>query len=252
MRWHVGTSGFSYKEWKGPFYPADLPQKRWLAFYAERLSAVEINNTFYRSPRREMLEGWAAEVGERFTFVLKAPQRITHKQRLVEVDEPVGWLWEAAQGLGPHLGPILFQLPPFARADVELLRRFLGALPAGLRAVLEFRHPSWSTEPVHEMVREALREHGAAWCTADTGAGEDAENDTGESGGAADGDALVSTADFGYVRLRREAYDDAALAAWSERIRAAGWSEAFVFFKHEDAGTGPRLAARLRELVGDA
>lgn len=236
MRWHVGTSGFSYKEWKGPFYPDDLPQKRWLAYYAERLSAVEINNTFYRSPRRAMLEGWAAEVGERFTFVLKAPQRITHKQRLVDVAEPVGWLWDAAQGLGPHQGPILFQLPPFARADVDVLRAFLAGLPGGLRAVLEFRHASWESDAV----RGVLREHGAAWCTADTEGRDDGADE-----------ALVSTAGFGYLRLRREAYDDAALAAWVERVRAEDWSEVFVFFKHEDAGTGPRLAARLLELVGD-
>ena len=232
MRWRIGTSGYSYREWKGPFYPADLPQKRWLEYYATQLDAVEINNTFYRMPKSEVMERWAGEVGDDFTFVLKASQRITHHARLKDVEEPVGYLWSAAQHLGQHCGPILFQLPPFAHKDIERLRTFLGALPDGLRAVLEFRHDSWNDDEVVAL----LAEHGAALCSADTDDGLDAP-------------ALLATAPFGYVRLRREDYDDERLKAWIERIRAQDWQDVYVFFKHEDAGAGPKLAARLRQLV---
>ncbi|HMB68222.1 MAG TPA: DUF72 domain-containing protein [bacterium] len=232
MNWWVGTSGFSYKEWKGAFYPEKLAAKDMLAFYATRLTAVEINNTFYRSPSAALLEGWASQVGDGFRFVLKATRRITHFARLKEsAAEPTAYFLETAAGLGARLGPILFQLPPNFRADPELLGGFLARLPEGTRAAFEFRHESWLTEEVYAR----LRERNVALCRADSDGDEDA--------------ALVSTADYGYLRLRRTAYGDDALRLWRDRARDAGWEDAHVFFKHEDEAAGPRLAGRFLELA---
>jgi uncharacterized protein YecE (DUF72 family) len=231
MRLRAGTSGFSYKEWKGPFYPETLPNSDMLRFYAERLSTVEINNTFYRMPRRQMLEGWSRKVPDDFVFVLKASRKITHQARLKESShDSVEYLWSVAEALGPHLGPVLFQLPPNMKKDVKRLVAFMGALPEGLRAAFEFRNDSWFDDDV----LEALRDGGHALCLADTDENEDR--------------TLVATTDWGYLRLRREAYDDAALESWIEAIGDQGWDECFVFFKHEDEGAAPRLAARMLEL----
>ncbi|HYX21104.1 MAG TPA: DUF72 domain-containing protein [Thermoanaerobaculia bacterium] len=225
MRVLAGTSGFSYKEWKGSFYPEDLPAARMLSYYAERLPAVEINNTFYRMPKPALLEGWSAEVPESFRFVLKASQRITHFRRLKEAGADVAYFFDVAAVLGDRLGPALFQLPPNLKKDLPRLEAFLATLPGGRRAAFEFRHASWFEDDVFE----ALRRRGAALCIA-----EDEELAT----------PLVPTADWGYLRLRRQDYDDAAVAAWAEKVRGQNWSEAYVFFKHEDAGSGPRLAAQ--------
>jgi uncharacterized protein YecE (DUF72 family) len=213
----VGTSGFAYKEWRGSFYPEKAKDREMLRYYAERFRAVEINNTFYRLPGRETLLRWAEEVPAGFVFVLKASQRITHRQRLsAESRETVEYLFDVASALGERLGPVLFQTPPFFRKDVSRLRDFLGFLPPGGRAAFEFRHESWRDDEVHAV----LRERNAALVCADTeGAGEA---------------AIVPTADWGYVRLRRCDYDDALLAAWAERLRAQPWGKAFVFFKHEE------------------
>ena len=233
MRVRVGTSGFSYKEWKGFFYPADLSAGEMLAYYAERLDTVEINNTFYRMPKESTLLGWAEQVPERFAFVLKASRRITHQKQLVDCGDPLSYLMRTASVLGPRLGPMLFQLPPYLRKDLVRLRDFLELLPHGWRAAFEFRHASWNDDEVHA----ALRDHGAALAVADTDRGDDPP--------------IVATADYGYLRLRREDYDRPALERWAERIGAQAWDETFVFFKHEDEGAGPRLAARLAELVAD-
>lgn len=232
----VGTSGFSYKEWKGSFYPEELPESEMLAYYASRLPAVEINNTFYRMPKRDLLERWAHAVPESFRFVLKAPRRITHEKRLrPDACAPdVAYLLETAAALGPKLGPILFQLPPFLRKDAGRLTEFLALLPAACRAAFEFRHASWADAEVER----ALRARGAALCIADSD-----EHETRP--------ALVATAGWGYLRLRRAGYAEADLAAWAESVRAQPWSEAFVFFKHEDAGAGPALAAAFRALFGN-
>jgi uncharacterized protein YecE (DUF72 family) len=228
MRLRAGTSGFSYKEWKGPFYPEKLPNKDMLRYYAEHLSTVEINNTFYRMPKKDMLEGWARQVPEDFIFVLKASRKITHHARLKETaNDSVAYLWDMAAALGPHLGPILFQLPPNMKKNVDRLLSFTAALPDGLRAAFEFRNESWFDDEVYE----ALRDSGHSLCLADTDDGDDAE--------------LVSTTDWGYLRLRREDYSDDALRAWKAAIHAQPWKEAFVFFKHEDDGAAPRLAQRL-------
>jgi uncharacterized protein YecE (DUF72 family) len=231
VKLRAGTSGFSYKEWKGPFYPADLPDKDMLRYYAEHLSTVEINNTFYRMPKRAVLEEWAGKVPDDFVFVLKASRKITHHARLKEAAyDSVDYLWQVAAGLGKHLGPILFQLPPNAKKNVDRLLAFMSALPAGMRAAFEFRHESWFDAEVYDV----LRDGGHVLCLADVEDGDTPE--------------LVSTADWGYLRLRREDYSDDSLRAWRAAIEAQGWDEAFVFFKHEDEAAAPRLAQRLLSL----
>jgi uncharacterized protein YecE (DUF72 family) len=230
MKLYVGTSGFSYKEWKGSFYPEDLPAGEMLRYYAERLPAVEINNTFYRLPSERLLVEWAEQVPEGFRFVLKASQKITHFKRLRGAEPETEVLLRVAGALGDHLGPLLFQLPPNLKADLPRLEAFLELLPLGARPAFEFRHPSWSEAGT----REALRAHGCALCIADV----DEEPEP----------TIEATANWGYLRLRRQEYDDAALLAWAQRIAEQPWSEAYVFFKHEDAGAGPRLAKRFLEL----
>jgi uncharacterized protein YecE (DUF72 family) len=238
VRLLAGASGFSYKSWKGPFYPVDLPDAEMLAYYARRLPAVEINNTFYRLPKAKVLEDWAGQTPDGFRFVLKASRRITHMQRLKDVGELLGYLFETAGTLGPKLGPFLFQLPPHLKKDLDRLRTFLDLVPPDRRIALEFRNASWFEDDVFE----ALRAHDTALCVAET------EPDDKEGGNETA--PLIATASWGYLRLRRDDYADADLASWAERIRGQGWSEAYVFFKHEDQGAAPRLALRLIELNG--
>ena len=234
MNVHVGTSGYSYPEWKGTFYPAKMPAKQMLGFYGTHFRTVEINNTFYRPPTAPLLDAWAAQVPADFRFVLKAPQAITHVKRLANVSEMVSSLFDAAVTLKERLGPVLFQLPPNFKKDVPRLRAFLALVPAGRRAAVEFRHASWFDDEVFAL----LGDHQTAMCVAD--AGDDLEV------------PFVSTGDFGYLRLRRPDYDDTALAARAGQIRSQGWRDCFVFFKHEDAGAGPRMASRLLELLAEA
>jgi uncharacterized protein YecE (DUF72 family) len=225
MRVFVGTSGYSYKEWKGPFYPKEVPAAGFLRYYAAHFGTVEINNTFYRMPTSKLVEGWASEVPENFTFAVKAPQRITHIAKLEGAEDAVGVLLRTVSSLGSRLGPILFQLPPFMRKDVPRLERFLAALPAGTRAAFEFRHPSWFDDDVWT----TLRSRGVALCVAE---GEALES------------PLVATADWGYVRLRRDAYPEALLDDWARKIRDQPWQSAYVYLKH-DEGDAPSVARRL-------
>lgn len=223
----IGTSGFSYPAWRGSFYPAKMPPAKMLAYYSERLDTVEINNTFYRMPKAEMLAAWAATTPATFRFAPKAPQQITHRQKLVGAADSVGYFLKALASFGEKLGPILFQLPPFLRKDLPRLVDFLALLPREIRAAFEFRHTSWFDDAIYE----ALRAHGAALCVADA-----EELAT----------PLVPTASWGYLRLRRTDYDEAALVAWAEKLAGMDpvWTDAFVYFKHEDAGIGPKLAAQ--------
>jgi uncharacterized protein YecE (DUF72 family) len=231
----VGTSGYSYKEWKGKLYPPDLAARDMLGFYAGRFDTVEINNTFYRMPSAALVAQWGEQVPDRFSFALKAPRRITHLSRLHDTADAVGQFLAATAELGAKRGPLLFQLPPQFRLDLERLRSFLGGLPQpGPRVAMEFRNRSWFTEEVYD----ALREHGVALCV---------------SHGEIEGEPpFVPTATWGYLRLRNVAYDDHALRAWADRLRSQPWSDAWVFFKHEDEATGPRLAERFREIQGGA
>jgi uncharacterized protein YecE (DUF72 family) len=236
VRLRAGASGFAYKPWKGPFYPADLSDSQMLAFYAARLPTVEINNTFYRLPKADVLTGWAEQTPESFHFVLKASRRITHIQRLKDVGELVDYLFTTAASLGDKLGPLLFQLPPHMKKDLDRLRVFLELVPQQRRVALEFRNASWFEDDVLEL----LHAHDAALCVAETGNDED------------DGSEpvpLIATASWGYLRLRRDDYTDADLCSWAGRIAAQPWSDAYVFFKHEDEGAAPKLALRLMELA---
>jgi len=226
MRLHVGTSGYSYTEWKGVFYPEKMPGAKMLDFYAERFDSVEINNSFYRVPETKTLEKWLTQVPESFTFVLKAPQKITHQKKLINCGPDVDFFFKVAETLGDKLGPVLFQLPPFARKDVAKLRDFIAVLPADRRVAFEFRHASWCDDEVYSI----LRDRDAAICLADTDE-------------VTDRDALViPTASWGYLRLRRTEYAEGELEAWRERVARQPWGEAFVFFKHEDEAKGPRFA----------
>jgi uncharacterized protein YecE (DUF72 family) len=225
MRALVGTSGYNYPEWKGSFYPPKLPAAKMLPYYAERLPTVEINYTFYRMPNAKTVAGWVDATPPGFTFVLKAPKRITHDSRLKFVDKPLIYFCDTAAGLGGKLGPLLFQLPPNFKKDAERLRDLLPLIPPGVRCAFEFRHASWFTDDVYEL----LRSRNAALCIADTG---DATT------------PLVPTADFGYFRLRDEGYSRKDLARWAGTVQELGkrWNDAFVFFKHEEAGIGAKLA----------
>ena len=236
MELHVGTSGYSYKEWKGSFYPDDLSPKAMLAYYAERLGAVEINNTFYRLPKVSVLESWAEQVPERFRFSIKASRRITHFARMKpEARDPTEYLLSTVATLGERLGAVLFQLPPNLKKDAERLSGFLDMLPSGTPGAFEFRHPSWHDDEVADL----LRSRGMALVCADT------DDD-------ADDEPIVRTSEWGYLRLRRPDYADTDLARWAERIHETAWERVMVFFKHEDEGAGPRLAARFEERFGEA
>jgi uncharacterized protein YecE (DUF72 family) len=231
MDLYVGTSGYSYKEWKGRFYPKDLPIKQMLRFYGVCFRAVEINYTFRRMPTASVLDSWADAVPADFQFVLKVPEAITHKKRLKDAGDSVSKFLEIAGKLKKRLGPLLFQLPPTFMKDAPRLRAFLALLPPERRVAFEFRHPSWFDDEVFGL----LREHRAALCIAD------AEDDLEVP--------VVATTTWGCLRLRRPDYDDAALKRWVKQVRNQDWQDAFVFFKHEDEGKGPQLAKRFLELA---
>ena len=228
MRWFAGTSGYGYKEWKGVFYPEKIAPAEMLAYYGRKLPAVEINNTFYRMPRTHVLEGWRDAVPQEFRFVIKAPRRLTHQSRL---DDDGAFLADRVATLEDRLGCVLFQLPPYLRKNVGRLVTFLDSWPRELPAAFEFRHISWFDEEVMDV----LRHRGAAICVSDDG--------------KMDLPAVIATTDWLYLRLRREAYDAPALAQWLARGNETGARHGFAFFKHEDAGAGPKLAAAFLELA---
>ena len=201
-----------------------------LQFYAGRFDTVEINNTFYRMPDEKMLAKWAEQVSDRFTFVLKAPQRITHQKKLAGAEDDVRQLFDVATALGPQLGPVLFQLPPFSRKDALKLREFLGILPPKAQVAFEFRHDSWCDEEIYSI----LRQRDVPLCLSDTDE-------------VANPDAVViPTASWGYLRLRRTEYSEDAINDWARRVEKQPWREAYVFFKHEEEGKGPLFAEKFR------
>ena len=238
MRVRVGTSGFAYKEWKGTFYPDDLPAAKMLRFYADRFDTVEINNTFYRMPQPSVLQGWANEVPGPFAFALKAPMWITHLRKLEELQDPARQFFAmAVETMAAHLAPVLLHLPAYLKRDpenLERVRKFFDLVPEGVRIAFEPSDESWH----HEELYALLRENNAALAAVD-----DAKKHW------AAPCPLVATASWGYVRLRKVRYKRPDLAKWVEAIAAQPWSEAFVFFKHEDGGTGPQLGKRLQDLL---
>jgi uncharacterized protein YecE (DUF72 family) len=227
----IGTSGYSYAEWKGSFYPKGMKPAEMLPYYADRMSTVEINNTFYRFPTEKVLTDWSGATPEEFTFTLKASRRMTHFAKLKDCSELLQNFCERAQTLGPKLGILLFQLPPYLRKDLDVFDEFLGAMPDGVRAAFEFRHSSWLSDDVYER----LAAKNLALCIADS------EDDT---------TPVEVTADYGYLRLRDEGYQQSDIEHWADVIveRKEDWKDTFVYFKHEEAGAGPEFARAL----GDA
>jgi uncharacterized protein YecE (DUF72 family) len=223
----AGASGYSFKEWKGTFYPEKIKPEEMLAYYTARLPTVEINNTFYRMPKTTVLAGWADTAPDGFKFAIKASRRITHMSRIkVESsEEPLGYLYRNLAALGEKRGPVLFQLPPNLKKDLPRLAGFLALLPADHRAAFEFRNDTWFEDDVYA----ALKDAGAALVLSE-------REDNAPP-------PLVETAPWGYVRLRLETYSDADLGQWAERLAATGWRETFVYFMHEP--TAPAYAAAL-------
>ena len=229
----VGTSGWSYKEWKGSFYPPKMPPAEMLRFYSGQFPTVEVNNSFYRVPAERVLVNWAEQVPRSFRFVMKASRRVTHNNRLRDEDGSLGYFLRAVNPLGERLGPTLFQLPPNFKKDMDRLQGFLAALPRSWPAAMEFRHPSWFDDQVFDV----LRSSDVALVAVD------------EKEAEGTGSPLVPTASWGYLRLRRVEYDEALLTSWAERILGQAWSAAYVFLKHEDGSpTGPAAAMHLSRL----
>jgi len=229
----VGTSGYNYPEWRGSFYPEKFPTTKMLPYYAERLSTVEINYTFYRSPKPSILEGWSRQTPADFKFTLKAPKRITHDARLRDCSESLKYFLETAATLGPKLGMVLFQLPPFLRKDLAVFDAFLADFPSDVRAAFEFRHASWLSDDVYER----LKARNLTLCVADS-----EKSST----------PVEITADYGYFRLRDEGYTPEDIAQWGRTIqeKTSHCREVFVYFKHEEAGTGPQFARLLLDALG--
>lgn len=231
-RW-VGTSGFQYPEWKGTFYPEDLAAAKMLPFYAERFSTTEINYTFRRIPSPKTIENWCKLTPPKFKFALKAPQKITHFAKLSGCDDTLTYFYKVVSALSERLGPVLFQLPPFLKKDVTLLSDFLRCVPGEMRSAFEFRHASWFDDEVFGV----LKAHNVALCLA--------ESDKLSA-------PLVATANFGYLRLRREDYTSDDVQRWAKMVESKGseWSDAYVYFKHEESGMGPKLASEMLQLAG--
>ena len=229
MIW-IGTSGYNYPEWKGSFYPKDLPQAKMLPYYAARFPTVEINYTFYRMPTEKLVAGWAAQTPSPYKLTLKAPRRITHDSRLKNCGPLVAAFCGVAGSLGDKLGALLFQLPPFLRKDLALLKAFVPQLPPGIRAAFEFRHASWFDEEVFG----TLAARNLSVCIADS-------------------EKLSTpvriTADYAYFRLRDEGYQPDDIKRWAETIAAstASCRDVFVYFKHEEEGKGPEFARLLMD-----
>lgn len=232
MKIYVGTSGYAYNEWKGKFYPERISPKEMLRFYSERLRAVEINNTFYHMPTEGVLSSWAEQVPDSFLFAIKAPQVITHLKRLRNVSSETEYLFRTLSVLGRKLGPILFQFPGSFHADRSALQAFLDMIPGNMSCSFEFRSRSWLDVEILGL----LRGKRFSLCIADSD-----DNPT---------DEIVSTAPWGYLRLRRSDYTDADLSQWAGKILVQKWGKVFVFFKHEEEAKGAEIAMRFQKLVG--
>jgi uncharacterized protein YecE (DUF72 family) len=231
-RFWIGTSGYNYPEWRGSFYPEKMPAAKMLPYYAAAFTTVEINYTFYRTPNEKILAGWSRETPDGFRLTLKAPKRITHIAKLKDCAELLQYFQRTAATLGPKLGAILFQLPPYFRKDLAVLDQFLALLSPGVCAAFEFRHASWMEPEVFAR----LRAHNLALCVADS---------------EKFSTPLEITASYGYFRLRDEGYTPDTLVGWAGRIRTstAACNDVYVYFKHEEAGKGPQFARLLREAL---
>jgi uncharacterized protein YecE (DUF72 family) len=231
MIFYVGTSGYSYKKWQGKFYPEKISHHGMLRFYSERLGTVEINNTFYHMPTASVLTSWAQQVPNNFIFAFKAPQVITHLKRLRNVGSEIEYFFRALSVLQNKLGPVLFQFPRSFHADPKALEDFLALIPNHTPCAFEFRCPSWLDVGILDL----LCKKGCSLCITDSD-----EKPTNE---------IVSTATWGYLRMRRSDYTDADLSQWMERIFLQKWKRVFIFFKHEEEAKGPELAMRFHKLI---
>ncbi len=236
MQIHIGTSGYGYKEWKGIFYPEKISPQAMLHYYGERLNAVEINYTFYHMPTERIITPWAEQVPKGFAFAFKAPQVITHLKQLRNVADETDYFLRTLAVLEGKLGPALFQFPRsfHAKKNLDALKDFLALLPGDARCAFDLRSPTW----LDAGIAEILREKSCALCMEDTD-----ENPVEE---------ITSTADWGYLRLRRTDYAETDLAQWLAKILAQEWTRVFVFFKHEEEARGPQMAMRFRELAAGA
>lgn len=228
---YAGISGWAYPTWRPDFYPAKLGPAKFLGYYASRLNSVEVNYTFRRFPARKLLGGWMEATPPNFKFAVKAHQGITHVKRLREAVPATLEFISSLQLLedAGKLGPLLFQLPPFLKCDLELLKRFLAGMPRRLRVAFEFRHASWFSEEVFAILGNA----GAALCQA--------ESETLET-------PDVQTADFSYLRLRKASYSAKTRKALARKIRDLGaHGDVFVYFKHEETAEGALYAEGLLE-----
>ena len=232
MNTWIGTSGFQYAEWKGNFYPEDLSAAKMLPYYAERLNTTEINYTFHRIPAAKTIDNWNKLTPAKFRFALKAPQKITHWSKLRDCADTMRYFCDVVSGLGEKFGPVLFQLPPTFKKDTFVLADFVNCFPTGMRAAFEFRHESWFGDDVWEI----FKSRNVALCIAET---EDLAT------------PKITTADYGYLRLRRADYTKIDIERWTEFVREQKerWSDAFVYFKHEEAGAGPKFAKQMIELL---
>ncbi len=235
MEFYIGTSGYNYKGWKGPFYQEKFADKDMLEFYGQHFKSVEINNSFYHVPKPDVVKAWAEQVPEEFRFSMKATRRITHQKRLKNVEEETAYFAEIASNLGDRLGAVLFQLPPYLKKEMERLQAFVDQLPDGMPAAMEFRHDSWFDDEV----RDCLQSKNIALCFAheDEDSAEDVER------------RFAATASWGYLRLRGSGYDEAELSKFADKIKSETWDRAFVFFKHEEEGLGPKLATQFEAVA---
>jgi uncharacterized protein YecE (DUF72 family) len=230
MKVYTGTSGFSYKEWIGNFYPEKIKPGRMLEYYSSKLGVVEINNTFYRMPKKEVVENWSRETPDEFLFSIKASRKITHLKRLVDVEEETKYLLENIKSLGAKLGAVLFQFPPYFKKHVERLNDFLKILPPELPAVFEFRDDSWYDDEISGL----LSGRNFIFCFSDMD--------------EKDAPVIINTAEWGYLRLRKQEYSGDDLKDWADRIKSQNWKKALVFFKHEGEGIGPKTAGEFTRL----
>jgi len=230
MKIFVGTSGYGYKEWRGKFYPGEISPHAMLNFYAQRFGTVEINNTFYHMPTANIMISWTQQVPVDFVFTFKAPQVITHRKRLRNVGAEIQYLIRTLSVLQGKLGPVLFQFPESFQADPQVFENFLTLIPDQISCAFEFRNSSWFGNNILGM----LQEKRCALCITDT-----------DDNPAHD---VISTAAWGYLRLRRSDYKDADLSHWLKKIRLQQWKKVFVFFKHEDMAKGPELAMNFKKL----
>lgn len=231
----IGTSGYQYPEWNGGFYPEKLSKAKMLGYYSERFNTTESNYTFRSLPSEKTIARWSDETPSDFKFSCKAPQKVTHFSKLRSCGDTIAELHRAMKGLGTKRGAILFQLPSSFTVDAPLLEDFLATLPPGMNPAFEFRHESWLDDAVFSI----LGKHNVALCLAE---GEDVEV------------PRIATADFGYLRLRREDYATRDLENWAEFLQEqeGTWREVFIYFKHEETGIGPKFATQMQSILRSA